>query len=364
MGLLLTLALAAPAAAKPSITYDAATQTYTFTGTKQIDELTVEPAKSSTGLEFYSLIQNPGLDVGPEALCKSLGQKRKQCDAPASRIRVIGGGESDRIGVPEKQEPTLDIPMTIDGGPGYDDLWGGRGDDILVGGEKSDQLSPGLGADTVIGDCDGCKPTTNFVTHFWDGRDEGIDIEIAGVEDDGPDPGDRYFGVTGVEGTKLADRLVVSDPEGFALGAAGDDFIDARGSGGAACGRGDDVAASTERPEGCEHAGTSTDPADWVSGFLTIDALTAGFTENYEDEKLIDADVGFDAQCTVPKPDLCSLRFKVTFRDSDIQLSSADDTFKRGDYIDELFKFTLTDAQYRKLRKVGKQDAVITAQLT
>lgn len=361
LAFLLTLALTAPSAARPAITYDAAAATYTFTGTGQTDRLQVEPAKGGTGLVFTSLLDNPSLDVGPEALCRSLGERRKQCDAPADLIVFVGEGESDDLGVPAEEVTTLAVPLRLEGGPGFDDLWGGRGADVLIGGPRTDGFSPGLGADALEDEA------PIYVEHLYDGRTEGIELDLTGTKSAGADPGDTYGDVRGVGGTRFDDTIALDSPDSFAFGAAGDDFIDLRGAedGGLDCGAGDDVAATngTIRPEECEHAGPSRDPQTWSAGFLAVESILAGFTEGFSDaEGSIVLDAGFDAQCLAPKPGACALRFKVRFPASNLTFSMTDAKYERGAFA--VFEFELTDAQYSLLRKEGKQEAIVTARLT
>ncbi len=68
-------------------------------------------------------------------------------DAGIDRIAIFGLAGNDTINI----DPSLTLPMFIDGGVGNDVIRGGGGNDILLGGEGVDQLYGNGGMDILIG---------------------------------------------------------------------------------------------------------------------------------------------------------------------------------------------------------------------
>lgn len=68
------------------------------------------------------------------------------CEAPrVAGFVVNGGGHDDTVTVAR----TVQVPLTMHGGPGDDTLLGGSGSDMLIGGAGNDRLN-GRGGDDVV----------------------------------------------------------------------------------------------------------------------------------------------------------------------------------------------------------------------
>lgn len=67
--------------------------------------------------------------------------------AQVKKIQFNGGAGNDYFSVPE----TLTIPVTAQGGPGFDTLVGGAGNDTLAGGQNGDLLIGRGGHNTLVG---------------------------------------------------------------------------------------------------------------------------------------------------------------------------------------------------------------------
>jgi Ca2+-binding RTX toxin-like protein len=89
------------------------------------------------------------LEVGGDVCHNTPGnQNQLVCQAPlVAGFVVIAGPGNDRVTV----AGSVEVPATLNGGPGRDALRGGSGDDKLVGGAGSDVLFGGRGNDAIFG---------------------------------------------------------------------------------------------------------------------------------------------------------------------------------------------------------------------
>ena len=121
--------------------------------------------------------------VAAGAGCVQVDATHVSCDASAvTLVRVSGGNGSDVVHM------NANIPSVLNGGNGYDSLFGGPADDILRGGSRPDVLDGGPGADLLIGG-NGTDPTavtTNDPeTVSYASRTSPIHVTNDGVANDG-----------------------------------------------------------------------------------------------------------------------------------------------------------------------------------
>lgn len=121
---------------------------------------------------------------------------------------------------------------TLTGDANSNHLWGGGGSDQLFGGLGDDTLAGGTGADTLYGGED-----MDFLDYSASGAGVSIDLST-GSASGGDAAGDRFAGMDGVIGSGFNDTLIGFDWQGTSgdiytnvfYGAAGSDYIDARGA--------------------------------------------------------------------------------------------------------------------------------------
>jgi Ca2+-binding RTX toxin-like protein len=89
------------------------------------------------------------LEVGGDVCHNASGsQNELLCQAPlVAGFVVVAGPGDDRVSV----AGTVQVPTTLNGGPGNDVLRGGGGDDRIVGGPGNDVLSGGAANDAIFG---------------------------------------------------------------------------------------------------------------------------------------------------------------------------------------------------------------------
>ncbi|WP_149141349.1 Hint domain-containing protein [Gemmobacter caeruleus] len=121
---------------------------------------------------------------------------------------------------------------TLTGNEANNRLEGGAGSDYLSGGEGNDTLIGGEGADTLIGGED-----MDYVD--YSDSNAAVSINLSNnTASGGHAAGDVLSGVDGVFGSAFNDTIIGFDNQGLSgdiytnvlYGAAGDDYIDARGS--------------------------------------------------------------------------------------------------------------------------------------
>jgi Ca2+-binding RTX toxin-like protein len=89
------------------------------------------------------------LEVGGDICVNPEGKSNELlCDAPSiASFEVNAAAGDDNVSV----APTVDIPVTMRGGPGDDELRGGSGPDKLIGGSGRDRLIGHRGGDALYG---------------------------------------------------------------------------------------------------------------------------------------------------------------------------------------------------------------------
>lgn len=146
----------------------------------------------------------------------------------------------------------------LEGEQGNDTLSGGGGNDLVDGGQGDDLLAGGPGDDTLVGGA-------GFDIVSYEGASGGVRVDLGQtkLQATGGDGRDRIFGVEGLIGTGLGDRLTGNAFANLLVGGAGNDTL----SGGAGNdtlfgGAGNDVL----------DGGIGLDTADYsdVTGNLTI----------------------------------------------------------------------------------------------
>jgi hypothetical protein len=170
--------------------------------------------------------------------------------AGIAHVRVEGGDGNDTLGVDphglplaghavtldggpgddELTGPTTDLPVILLGGPGDDALTGGQGGDLLDGGAGDDALDGGDGDDVVLGgegddlvvggrtmsaDVIDGGPGTDTSKGDWydanDWQDRPITVTLDGIANDGrPGEGDNVVSVEIIETRRVA-TLVAGD---------------------------------------------------------------------------------------------------------------------------------------------------------
>jgi serralysin len=250
----------------------------------------VERYESLTGAATLAIVGDAGADElsvglrGGRFLVGLGGESSVEVGQVSSILVALGPGD-DRLTL----APSLpaDMAVTVDAGPGSDQVQGGPGGDtvyagddeapdLLAGGAGDDALfgvnilhpRHGSGAATMIGGggndllvggqpCDGDRfeggPGGNDSASFARVRNEGIDVEariggeVLDPEVPGCAPGRISRDVEKIEGSPGPDRLVGSARDDVLLGRGGSDALDGRG-GDDRCigGRGGDSAARCE----------------------------------------------------------------------------------------------------------------------
>ncbi|HEU4842242.1 MAG TPA: hypothetical protein VFT09_12390 [Ilumatobacteraceae bacterium] len=127
--LVATLALAAPASAATSV---------------QVDNRTLEVNGDDAGNQIvvYPQQNDVVVDIGDDGVAEFTAHR-----AAFDKIEVRGGGGDDRLFV--QYAGAFELPITLDGGSGNDDLRGGAFAETLIGGTGDDVADGNLGQDTV-----------------------------------------------------------------------------------------------------------------------------------------------------------------------------------------------------------------------
>jgi Ca2+-binding RTX toxin-like protein len=89
------------------------------------------------------------LDVGKTICQHPPGNPNELiCEAPpVTGFIVLGGSRDDTVTV----AGAVEVPLTMNGGPGRDTLLGGSGSDLLIGGAGNDRLGGRIGDDVAYG---------------------------------------------------------------------------------------------------------------------------------------------------------------------------------------------------------------------
>jgi len=262
--LTLSLAVAGPAGARGTITYDGTTMT--FNGDAGADHVGVGPSQGELAWT------TSGLDsIPPQCAAAEYVDYIAYCPWPQRIVVRLGGGNDTFSvgGTPWDPFPAnvvvgsqggdgddrLQSGNTQDGGPGSDTLeghdgnqvlHGGPGDDVVSGLAGSDQVYGDEGNDVVSGDThkapspdviDG-GPGMDSIEQDWGEDDTPLNLTLGGGTDDGrPGEGDDVRSVEKVlafapgryGGTEAADHIEIVQVAGASelSGAAGDDFLKA-----------------------------------------------------------------------------------------------------------------------------------------
>jgi uncharacterized delta-60 repeat protein len=152
-----------------------------------------------------------------------------------SRVEVNGGNGDDRLfAVPHTGASYTDLPMTLNGGVGNDELHGGSGNDTLLGLDGNDRLFGHDGNDKIDGgigtDLQDGGAGTDTVDYSF--RNSPVRVDLEGDADDGPS-GENDTVAANVEniiGGKANDTLIGNNGVNIIRGGAGNDYI--RGGGG------------------------------------------------------------------------------------------------------------------------------------
>ena len=127
--LVATLALAAPASAATSV---------------QVDDRTLQVTGDNAGNQIvvYPQQNDVVVDIGDDGVAEFTAHR-----AAFDKIEVRGGGGDDRLFV--QYTGSYELPITLDGGSGNDDLRGGAFAETLIGGTGDDDADGNLGTDTI-----------------------------------------------------------------------------------------------------------------------------------------------------------------------------------------------------------------------
>jgi Ca2+-binding RTX toxin-like protein len=226
-------------------------------------------------------LRQPGLstDVAETMTVKKLGPGKFQVSGfgetqeydGVNAIFADGGNEDDVITL----DPSVDVPATLKGGAGNDQLTGGSANDSIDGGDGDDQLIGGLGNDTITGDA-------------------GNDLIVGGAGADSLLGGDGDDIIYGADQTKTDGDLA-----DFIDGGAGNDNIQA--------GPGDDTVhggAGNDRidgGDGNDHL-FGEDDADLIEGGAGSDEIDGGSGDDIlygEGDKPTDVPLGKGGNDTI-----------------------------------------------------------------
>jgi Ca2+-binding RTX toxin-like protein len=243
----LALVAATPAGAA-TLSYSVGNSAYLIKGGGGDEQLAT--GASPTGMSFTgtNLIANPtALGAGQ---CTQVGDGY-DCAALVVRVIIRGNGGDDQVG---GDGSALNVPLRVFGGTGNDVVIGGPRNDVLEGDQGNDTFRPGLGGDSVLGDCNTgltCKNGNDTLDLSTDGR-RGVTASL----ESGPDPADITSSVENLIGTDGDDVLNGGAGANHIDGLAGDDTIDVRDTSADTvdCGDGSDTvtADSSDRLTACE----------------------------------------------------------------------------------------------------------------
>ena len=149
-------------------------------------------------------------------------------DLPFSAPVTLDGGP----GNDDVEGPTTDLPVILRGGDGDDRVFGGQGADTADGGAGNDTVDGGDGDDTVTGGAgdDVISGGRTFSTDVMDGGPgydrvandwtdgDSIRVTLDGVADDGrPGENDNVLGVEAIETRRIAFLVAGADPVDFSV---------------------------------------------------------------------------------------------------------------------------------------------------
>lgn len=125
-----------------------------------------DPFETESDPERPTFMADGGGTLTAATGCNQLSATTVECPglSGAQRVTISLGTGNDSVAW-----PTAKLPMTVDAGPGDDEIVagqeddvidGGAGDDVLVGGVGQDRLTGGSGQDSLQGDTDGGSSTS------------------------------------------------------------------------------------------------------------------------------------------------------------------------------------------------------------
>lgn len=144
------------------------------------------------------------------------------CAAATDFVLSLGGGNDFFTGSQTAGTAAL-LPLTVNGGPGFDTIVGGSNDDVVEGGVDADTINGGDGAEDVVTYANHASPVT--VNLGIQGSDDGSSED--GVE--GARDAVNAGTVEGVTGGPAADNLQGTSGANRLEGGAGDDVLNALG---------------------------------------------------------------------------------------------------------------------------------------
>lgn len=201
LGVLVGVPGEASAARAERPTASVADGTLTISGTARNDRVTVD----------FTAVDRVAVSLGRNEPARSFSRTR--FDAIVVRLR----GGDDQVVTTTGPAPQLDLPMTVTGGAGADQVLGGNRSDTLEGGEGDDVVLGGGGIDVLFG-----GGGDDFVN-----GNVGTDTEFLGAGDDvaGWIPGEGNDVVSGERGQ---DTLVFTGSDGaesFSAAALGESVV-------------------------------------------------------------------------------------------------------------------------------------------
>ena len=156
-----------------------------------------------------------GTTITQASGCSQVAPKEVSCPSSGvSSIEVDAGDGNDYVIV------GVTTGVSVQGGPGDDDLIGGDGADVLDGGDGTDELIGGVGADALIGGAG-----EDVVSYSL--RTAPVTVDLDGVADDGEvAEGDNVaMDVEHVRGGMGNDALTGSGARNFLVGGPGSDTL-------------------------------------------------------------------------------------------------------------------------------------------
>ena len=185
----------------------------------------------------YTVI-DPGARVRVSTGCRSTGRSTAVCSGAINGVSISGRNGGDRLDV-----RFLEVPATLDGGPGNDVLIGGGANDLVDGDDGNDDLIGNGGADRLQADSghddlrggpagDVIDGGTGADTVDYADATGPLSIDLDGNADDGTSgEGDRVEAdVETVVGGPFDDRIAFVSGRHAAFGRGGNDTL-AGGSG-------------------------------------------------------------------------------------------------------------------------------------
>ncbi|MEA2171913.1 MAG: hypothetical protein QOF76_5213 [Solirubrobacteraceae bacterium] len=245
LSLLFVLAAAAPAGAA-NLSYSVGNSIYLLKGGAAAEKLVT--GATATGMSFTGtgLVADATATGAGECVQTATdgAETTFNCTALVVRVIVRGGGGNDEAGG-ALGDAGISVPLRVYGGPGNDTVIGGPKDDTLEGDEGNDVFYPGIGADSVLGDCNTglvCTNGKDTLDLSKDGRPTGVIASLAA----GPEGGDVTAAVENLTGTDSDDILTGGPGANHINGLGGNDVLDSRDMSKDAvdCGDGSDTATA------------------------------------------------------------------------------------------------------------------------